>query len=163
MLIFDDNAKPVILDSIYVPTPCSYFWVLDLSMRDYTLAPLTILEEIVCPSIKILVRGFEFVLPAYWSILVYDTETTQLDSVQVSKLVGREFTALVYGPEKVRPTPAPIRYVEYNIEYRNVGPSLGKHQMMCHPIGPTEWINIAPTDAFNKYLKDMTVGDIISI
>ncbi len=162
MLIFNDKAEPMILDSIYVPTPCSHFWVLDLNIKDYTLAPLLILEEIICPSITIVIRGFEFTLPAYWSILVYDIETTQLDAIQLSRLVGREFTALVYGPNNVRPVPASIRHVDYLIEHKNVGPSLGKHQMMCHPIGPTEWVNISPYDVYNKYLKDLSVGDIIS-
>jgi hypothetical protein len=161
MLVFNNKADPVILDSIFVPTPTDYFWVLDLNINDYTLAPLTILEEIICPSITVVIRGFEFTLPAYWNILVYDMETTQLDAIQLSRLVGREFTALVFGPKKIRPVPAPIQYVDYILEHKNVGPSLAKHQMMCHPIGPTEWVCISPSDTYNKYLKDMLVGDII--
>jgi len=162
MLIFNDKSDPIMLDSIFVPTPTTHFWVLDLSLKDFTLAPLTILEEIICPSVTVLIQGFAFTLPAYWSILVYDVETTQLDSVKIKDLVGREFTALTYGPNKVRPTPALIRYVDYIVEHKNVGPSLGKHQMMCHPIYSDTWVCISSSDGYNKYLKDMTVGDIIS-
>jgi len=161
MLIFDDTTQPIIIDSIHGPTPTEHFWVLDLNMLDYTLTPLIMLEEIICPSMQIRVKGFEFVLPANWTILVYDRETSQLDVVELSETAGREFTALVYGPTKPYPTPSTIVVTNYFIEHKNVGPSLNKHQMLCHPIGPDEWINVSPSDGFNKYLKDTTVSDLI--
>lgn len=161
MLIFDDTSQPVIIDSIHGPTPTEYMWVLDLSMMDYTLTPLSMLEEVICPSMQIQVKGFEFVLPANWNILVFDKDTSQLDVVELSETAGREFTALTYGPNKPYPTPSTIIVTNYFIEYKNVGPSLNKHQMLCHPIGPDEWINVSPSDGFNKYLKDTTVGDLI--
>lgn len=162
MLIFDANANPIILDSIHVPTLTEHFWVLDLSIMDFTLAPLISLEEVVCPSLRVQVRGFDFVLPANWNVLVYDKETSQLDVVELSEMCGREFTALVYGPSLSYPSPAVVSIVDYHIEHKNVGPLLNKQQMLCHPIGPGEWINVAPADGYNKYLKDKMVGDLIS-
>lgn len=162
MLIFDTNSTPFILDSIHVPTLTDYYWVLDLSMMDFTLAPLISLEEVVCPSLRILVKGFDFVLPANWNVLVYDKETSQLDVIELSETCGREFTALVYGPQKSHPTPATITVIDYYVEYKNVGPLLTKQQMLCHPIGPEEWISVAPSDGYNKYLKERMVGDLIS-
>ena len=96
MLIFDDNNKTIILDDIYTPTPTNYMWVLDLQIMDYTLAPLLVLEEIICPSIQIKLRGFQFFLPANWNILVFSEETSELDVVEISEVAGREFTAFVY-------------------------------------------------------------------
>jgi hypothetical protein len=162
MLIFDSNSKPIILDSIHVPTLTDHFWVLDLTMMDFTLAPLISLEEVVCPTLILRVKGFDFALPANWNVLVYDRETSQLDVVELAETCGREFTALCYGPTKSRHTPAIVSAVDYHVEQKNVGPLLGKHQMLCHPIGPDEWINVAPSDTFNKYLKDRAVGDLIS-
>ncbi len=161
MLVFDENSKPLIIDSIYTPTLTSHVWILDLSIMDFTLAPLEVLEEITCPSVMIEVCGFKFILPAHWYVLVYDEETTQVDTVCVSELSGREFMALGYGPNKNKAFPAKIVVVDYNAQFKNVGPSLNKHQMLCHPIGPNAWINISPTDVYNKYLKDVIVGDII--
>lgn len=161
MLIMDENAQPVILDNIHSPTPTSHKWVLDLSIMDYTLAPLPMLEEIVCPSIQIRVQGFEFILPAYWNILVYDKDTSQLDVVMLAETAGKEFTALIYGPSKIYPSPATITVTNYLFEHKNVGPSLNKHQMLCHPVGPTEWCCVGSSDSYNKYLKGMTIGDLV--
>ena len=161
MLIFDTNASPIILDSVFVPTVTDHFWVLDMSIMDYTLTPLISLEEVICPSLLLRVNGFEFVLPANWNILIYDRETSQLDTLALKEACGKEFTALVYGPNKTQHSAGVITVVDYFVEYKNIGPLLTKQQMLCHPIGPDEWINASPSDAFNKYLKDRSVGDLI--
>lgn len=161
MLVFDEHSNPLIIDSIYNPTPAKYIWCLDLSIMDFTLAPLKVLEEITCPSVTVSVCGFTFILPAHWYVLVYDEETTQVDTISVADISGKEFVALGYGPHKTKAFPAKISVVDYTVQYKNVGPSLNKHQMLCHPIGPNTWINISPTDVYNKYLKDVIIGDII--
>ena len=164
MLIFDDNNKTIILDDIYTPTPTNYMWVLDLQMMDYTLTPLLVLEEIICPSIEVRVRGFKFYLPANWNVLVFSEETSELDVVEISEVAGREFTAFVYdisNPLITKYAPGLITVSNYASEYVNVGPSLSKHQMLCHPISPTEWVNVSPSDTYNKYLKNAVIGDIL--
>lgn len=162
MLIFDGNSQPLVIDNIHGPTTTDYLWVLDLNDTDFTMAPLTMLEEVVCPSIQLLINGFEFILPANWNILVYDRETAQLDVVELSEAAGREFTAFTYGPSKSQPSPAIITVTNYHIEYKNVGPSLNKHQMLCHPISMNEWVCVSPSDTYNKYLKNIIVGDLLS-
>ena len=164
MLIFDDNNRTIILDDIYTPTPTDYMWVLDLQIMDYTLAPLLVLEEIVSPSIQVRIQGFEFFLPANWNILVFSEETSELDVCEVSEVAGREFTAFIYdieNPNIVKYEPGVVTVTNYVPEYVNVGPSLSKHQMLCHPISPTKWINVSPSDTYNKYLKETVIGDII--
>lgn len=161
MLIFDDFNHPIILDNIHGPTVTEFMWVLDLSIMDFTLAPLLMLEEVVCPSIQLCINGFEFILPADWNILVYDRETSQIDVVELSETAGREFNAFVYGPQKYHPSPADIIVTNYFAEHKNVGPSLTKHQMLMHPIGPDTSVQVGPSDVFNKYLKDLSIGDLI--
>lgn len=161
MLIFDTNSQPIILDSIYAPVVSDHFWVLDLALQDFTLTPLNVLEEIICPTVVLRVEGFDFAVPANWNVLVYDQETAQLDTIELSEAAGREFSALVYGPKKSKPQGALITVVDYFIEYKNVNPALNKHQMLCHPIGPDAWINVSPTDVYAKYLKDISVGDLV--
>lgn len=161
MLIFDDTSSTILIDDIYSPTLTEHVWVLDLEMMDYTLAPLLLMEEITCPSITLEVFGYAFILPANWYVLIYDTETTQLDTVCVADLAGREFTALSYGPHRSSVISAKITVVDYSSNHKNVGPSLNKHQMLCHPVAPNLWINISSTDPYNKYLRDTVVGDLI--
>ena len=160
MLIFDNNT-PLILDSIHTPTIADHIWVLDLNMMDYTLAPLLVLEEIVAPTIVMSIMGFDFPVPANWNILVVDEETTQLDVVEVAEVAGREFKAFVYGPDRPRYEMEVITVSQYYPNHINVSPSLYKYQMLCHPIAPDRWVNVAPADTYNKYLKEKIAGDIV--
>ena len=160
MIIVDSDNQPVMLDSIIGPNLTEYMWTLDLSIMDFTLAPLVMIEELICPAIQILIQGFEFILPANWNILVYDSETSQLDIIQVCDTGGREFTAFVYGPNASFPTPGIITATNYHPVYTHVGPSVNKHQMIAAAIGPEQFILVSPFDGFNKYLKSAAIGDL---
>ena len=161
MLIFDEQDQPIILDSIHSPVLTNYHWVLDLTMLDFTLTPLVMLEETISSSMQVTINGFNLILPTNWNILVFDQETSQLDLIELSEATGREFTALVYGPNHVKYASGIITVTDYFVEHKNVGPSLNKHQLLCHPISATEWISVSPANNYNKYLKDMTVGDLL--
>ena len=161
MLIFNNESTAVVLDSIFDPVEADFFWVLDLKMLDFTLAPLLVLEEISCPTIVVRINDFTFPLPATWNILVFDPDTHQLDVVEIKDLAGKEFVALSYGPNMKTHQGATITVVDYIPNCVNVGPSLAKYQMLCHPISPDSWINVSPSDVYTKYLKELAVGDII--
>jgi len=161
MLIFDNNSEAVILDSIHTPTAAEHFWVLDFNMMDFTLAPLQGLEEMIVPVMEVMVDGFRFVLPAYWNMLVIDSDTSQLDVTVVEDLAGKEFEALIYGPNMHSGKMATVVATDYSPSFKIVGPSLNKHQMLCHPISPEAWVCVAPSDSYNKYLKNCVMGEII--
>lgn len=161
MLIFDENSYPILIESATSPIVATHMWVLDFSMMDFTLAHYLVTEELVCPGIELEIQGFRFIIPSHWNILVYDKDTQQLDVVDVEDTMGVQFTALVYGPKKVRHIGAPIKITNYFPEYKHATPSLNKHQMLCHPISPDTWINVSPSDSYNKYLKNAIVSDII--
>ena len=160
MLIFDEHDKTIILDSIHTPLISEYMYVLDLNIMDFTLSPLLVLEETVAPTIELLIMGFKFTLPASWNILVVDEETLQLDVVGVSELAGRDFRVFLYGPNQSRHEMAIAVVTDFHPNFHNVGPSLSKHQMLCHPVAPNWWINAAPTDSYNKFLKNTVAGDL---
>lgn len=165
MLIFDEDMSAIMLDSIHTPTPTEYMWVLDLSIMDYTLAPLMNLEEIIGSTCELMVYGFKFYMPANWNILIFDEDTLQLDVVEIYEIAGLEFTSFVIDAEKPMVTkylPGTVVMTDYKIEHTNVAPSLAKHQMLCHPIGPKQWINVAPSDTYNKYFRDLVIGDILT-
>lgn len=161
MLILDENNHTIVIDSVTTPLLTEYFWVLDLEQMDYTLTPVLMLEEIIASSITVEINGFQFTLPGDWNMLVYSEETMQLDVVEIGDLAGADHTALIYGPDKAMVEGARVAAVDLKLEYANYTPSLPKHTMLCHPIGPNEWINVAPSDVYNKYLKDCVAGDII--
>lgn len=161
MLVFDDKATPLILDDIHVPTAADHFWVLDLNLLDFTMTPLLVLEEHASEGVTVCIQEFEFTLPSNWNMLVYDEETYQLDVVSIGKLAGKEFTAAISGPLLSTIHPGKIMVTDYYPYFCDVTPSLTKHQMLCHPISPGTWVNIAPSDGYNKYLKDAYVGDLL--
>jgi hypothetical protein len=161
MLIFDENSKPIIVDGLHTPLLSEYFYVLDLNLMDFTLTPLNVLEETVAPTITLSIEGFDFNVPANWNILIVDDETMQLDVTEIADIAGTEFKAFGYGFDNVNFDSYLINVHNYFTQYPNYGPSLSKNQMLCHPISQTRWINIAPSDTYNKYLKNKLAGDLI--
>lgn len=161
MLIFDNNNEAIILDNVETPVLTDDFWVLDFQIMDYTLANLMVLEEIIAPTIELNINGFRFPLPANWNILVVDPETNQLDIVLLKKIAGKDFFAFTFGPNKSRHDMVHVSVSNYFPSKHNVGPSLFKHQMLCHPIDADTWINVSPSDGYNKYLKNKVAGDIV--
>jgi len=161
MLIFDSHNDPIILDDADDPILTDTYWVLDLQMMDYTLAPLLMVEEIVDETVELNINGFKFILPAMWHILVVDIETQQIDVARLKKIAAKDFNAFVFGPKKSRHESIPISFSNFYSYKHNYGPSLFKHQMLCHPIDNESWINIAPSDSYNKYLKNKVSGDIV--
>lgn len=162
MLIFDENTYPIIIESITTPMTTEFFWVLDLEIMDFTLTPLLVLEEVIAPTVTVEILGFKFKLPATWCMLVYAEDTMQVDVIENGELAGKAFTAMISGTEMDRVEPGHVKLLDYTPEDYNYVPSLSKNQMLCHPIGPKQWVNVAPTDPYNKYLKDLIVGDITS-
>lgn len=160
MLIFNENSKAILIESIHTPLASTHMWVLDLELVDFTLAPIIMLEEIYSPGIRLDVLGFNFVLPSNWFVIVYDNETMQMDSVKIADLAGQNYNVLGSGLQTSFPISINCTPVDYYPQYKHVGPSLNKHQLLCHPVAPGYWINISPIDTYSKYLKDIIVGDL---
>jgi hypothetical protein len=160
MLIFNEESQPIILAGISDPNPTEYFWVLDLEMMDYTLASLNVLEEIVCPTVTLEIAGSAFDLPASWNLLIYDEDTSQLDTTTLANAAGEHFGTVIHGPDCSTMLGLPMKIVDYKPSFKHVGPSLNKNQMLCHPIAQNLWIHVSPTDVYNKYLKTATLGDL---
>lgn len=161
MLIVDDRNKSVMIDSLQTKLSSTHFWVLDLQMLDFTLNPLTILEERWCQCVAIEVENFVFSIPATWHVLISDEDTSMLDVVKVEQLSSKRFELVVYDNEKSFTHVSPARVVDMSTDEPVYNPSLNRHHMLCHPIAPSRWICLAPNDSYNKYLKNLTLGDII--
>lgn len=164
MVISDENSFPILIDSIDTPTLTDYFWVLQLSLHDdmdFLLQPLKMFEEQTTPTLEFLIGGYLVEAPTNWNILVYSEETAQLDVAEISDLTRSKFTAVVYIHETGKIVPGPVTVIDYHLEAHVRNPTLNKHTMLCHHVGPKAWICLAPTDNYNKYLKNSLVGDLI--
>lgn len=161
MLIQNEDNKTIIIDSLYAPIVSDYMWVLDLNMMDYTLTPIKMLEEVVCPTMTLDIRGYYCKIPANWYMLVYDVHTTQLDSIVISDLSNKQYSALVYGSSMKRPEPAIITVVDYELKAVNTYPSFNRHLMLCHSIDTEKWVTISFSDTYNRFLRNKDLSDII--
>ena len=128
---------------------------------DFTLQPLTMLEEQTTPILVFRINDYLVEAPTNWNLLVYSEETAQLDVAEISDLARSKFTAVVYHHEAGKVTPGEVSVVDYHREAHIRNPSLNKHTMLCHHVGPDAWVCLAPTDNYNKYLKYALVGDLM--
>lgn len=160
MLIFNEHSNIVVLDTIYTPLVTKYCWITDLEEKDFDLMEIRLLEEMVGPTVTLMVNGFQFKAPASWYMLVYSEETSDVDIVKLYDLMRGDFTALVSGPKTgAKIEPIPVSVVDYNETGSIVTPRLSKNQMLCHPINTNQWVSISPYDQYNKALKNCIAGD----
>ena len=154
-------SYPIVIENITTPLDMDYFWVFDLERRDFVLTKLEVLEEHTTPLLVMNIFGYSFNIPADWHILVYSEETSQIDIAEASEVCRGNFTAFVLNNKNDRHLAGHIKVLEYIPRGVIHTPALNKTQMLCHHIGPDMWVCISPTDNYNKYLKDATIGDIL--
>jgi hypothetical protein len=85
-----------------------------------------------------------------------------MDIVKISDMPGRDFTTVIYGHDVNTVYGDRVKMVNYYPSYTIVRPSLSKNESLCHPISSNLWINIGPSDSFNKVIRDCIVGDLIN-
>lgn len=161
MVIFDENTKPVIIDSIYSPVVSEYFWVLDLEDKDFRLTKLNTIEEHTTPMLVISVYGYAIELPADWNILISSPDTSQLDIAEVFELSRGNFHTFVVNHKDNKTYNASTKIIHYETKSIIYTPSLSKNQMLCHALGQNAWICVSPIDNYSKYLKGAITNDLI--
>lgn len=150
------------IESIDAPTISEYFWSLSLKEMDFMLNKVETFEELSTPSLIVSIMGYVIELPTNWNILVYSPETSQLDTVELFRLARVSFDVMVYNHKTDKVVTShdnKVQVLDYFPMSKLRTPSLHKNTMLCHAIGPSHWICVAPTDNYNKYLKDKVIGD----
>lgn len=162
MIFLDEHNVPILLESIDIPTISEYFWTLSLSEMDFFLTKIQTFEELTTPTLIISVMGYVIELPTRWHVLACSPETSQLDAVEIYKLARKNFTLVMYNHVKGR---VDVEYgsatvLDYHVSSEVRTPSLRKNTMLCHPVGAEHWICVAPTDNYNRFLKNSVIGDL---
>lgn len=161
MIIFNEETKPIYIDSIVTPLLTSHFWVLDLEEKDFKLSKLEVLEEHITPMLVISIGGYAIELPADWNILICSPETNQLDVVEISELSRGHFRVFTFQHKNNKILNFPVKVIHYESRAVLQMPSIGKNQMLCHALGETAWVCVSPVDNYNKYLKGTIANDLI--
>lgn len=161
MVISDENCFPILIDNIEVPTKTEFFWTLNIEEKDFMLSPLTMFEELTTPILVMRILDFVVEVPADWNLLIFSEETSQLDILEISEISRGHFTAMVFNHKKNCITPGTISVIDYKPYDKIQTVSLHKSSMLCHPLGEDKWVCLAPSDNYNKYLKNAVIGDLI--
>lgn len=162
MILHDEYGKPLVINSLLDKLRTNYAWCLDLKAQDFRLHTIKVLEECKCSTVSLKINGRLLNIPAYWFILVGDPETTQIDAVQASVLANSTFYALVYGSKLASPEYVPITVVDWVVEEPHIYPTHTRGIMICHDVGDGKWVSCSFSDTYTRFLKNKTVGDLIS-
>lgn len=162
MFITSDSYNSIEIKSIHDHLDTTHFWTLDLQRQDWYLNKLVMLEQFDSPVLTVSILGEQIVLPADWNVLIYSPETSNVDTVQISDLTKSNFTLFLYDFSRSKVVEGTYKVVNYNSNSTVHVPSFNKSNMMCYPVKDRYWIMVAPTDTYNKYLKDgVTVGNFL--
>lgn len=138
-------------------------------MLDFTLLPLTYLEETFGATISVNIDGFEFNIPYNWFIIVTDPDTLQLDSIPIAECSTTISYALIMTPADGKFRNSRINVTNVLSNQSEIHPMLQKTTALCHPIGEIDIDNnqktianivIGPYDLF-KFLDTKLYGDLI--
>lgn len=169
MQILTDFSKPYILDNLTAPMVITHCWIFAADMLDFTLAPITYLEETTGPAVKLRVEGTEFYVPASWNILVVDRETSTIDTIPIGSCSSTPFAVFLMSVDDSKLRIGSISVIDYEPNYSCIHPLITKGTALCHAIGPTKTIRgtmtelgciIGPYD-LNKFIAGKTAGDLL--
>jgi hypothetical protein len=168
MLALPDYNKPYILDSLTAPVVIKHHWIFNGPLCDFSLSPITYLEETTGAAVKLRINNFEFWIPATWNILVTDTETYQLDTVGIQSCATAKHSIFVFSPNEMKLRIMTADIVDYTEHVSVVHPMINKGTSLVHPIGPSLnmrerdmqlAVAIGPHDLY-KHLANKVIGDI---
>lgn len=167
MIVLPDYQSPYIINDYNSPILPKWFWALQAGLMDFTLAPLTFIEENTSSVLEVLIQGLKLYIPYSWHILIADMETSQLDWIPVSECIAVQHSAYLMSPADSTTRIAPIRVLDVIENQISYYPVMQKNCALCHPVSKEVNKNgveaplsivIGPTD-LSKYISNRLVGD----
>ena len=140
--------------------PGEYVWIFDTKARDFMLSKLNAVIKHTVPIIHIYYNGSIIRLPTSWYVVVYDSDTSEIDVIPVTALMGRRFDLLGLTPDSYKPVAIPATAINYNTRAEFFTPSLLPEQMACIATNSNLWICAGPNEQCTNYLKQTVVGDL---
>lgn len=138
MLLLTHENHTIDLDLIGKQIEKTYFGIFnakDPSDKDYHFNPLTFIEQFETVGVLMQIGDFEMVLPASWSMIVGDPESTEVDIMPIEEMNGRSFKAFCTNPlVSSIPEFLPVKMLDV---YPSVGwtlPRLNLHEFLVTPL-----------------------------
>ena len=168
MKILSELSRPYNFNSISDPIGISHYWVFSGHMLDFKLEPLSYVEQIVGPVIRIKVRDTEINIPASWHIVAVDTETYTLDTIPITACATFDHDIFLFSPNDSKLTTTKIKVIDYFENETSVQPVVPKGSILASPVGEANMhgkpvfyaIMCGPHD-IHRHLAGTTVGDVL--
>lgn len=167
MLVLPSYDVPLLVESVNDPLTVDRHWVFSAKAMDFFLSHIIYVEEYIGPVMLLEIKNFVFSVPANWYIMICDRDTTFVDVVPVSGILGKEFDAFIFTNTDAKPRYLTVKVNDLIPEQRVVYPVIQKGHGMVHPIGKDHQSNailscvIGPHDMFQKINTNVTMGDIL--
>jgi hypothetical protein len=134
MIILPEFMNPYLIDNQDQPVLPKYFWSFNSAMFDFTLTPLSFIEEATGTSVKVLINGLEFLIPYKWYILITDPDANKLDYIQIHECSVIESHAYIMSPIDSHIRQATIKVLDIVEDSKVYYPMLQKGTALCSPV-----------------------------
>jgi hypothetical protein len=162
------------LESVNGPVIPTHNWFYNSESNDFVLRPIRLLEETTGPTVRVLINGSEFNVPASWNLLVVDEETKMVDTVQITQCSSSNYRAFLMHPDILDYATSPVVLLDLFMRESCVHVMIPKMTMLLHPVGQVtkQQLNrgktsdlsfscmLSPQDV-GKHMNQMTAMEIV--
>lgn len=143
MLCLPDYSFPHLIDNVSGPVIPKFSWFYDVSLNDFVLRPITLLEETQGPTVRVRINNFDFDVPASWNLLIVDEETKMVDTVPITQCSSSNYSALLMHPETHDYYCSPVILLDLMVNETCTYVMIPRMHMMLHPCGQLESTNFS--------------------
>lgn len=135
ILILPDYNHPYLIDDVSGPVVPKFSWFYDVSLNDFVLRPITLLEETLGPIVTVNINNSKFNVPASWNLLIVDEETKMVDTVPISQCSSSSYNALLMHPDTHDYHTSPVILLDLSLKEICTYAMIPRMHMMLHPCG----------------------------
>lgn len=145
-------------------------WFYDVTVNDFMLNPIRLLEETTGPTVLVSINNYEFLVPASWNLLIVDNETKLVDTVQITQCNSSNYLAFMMHPDEGNYVLSPIKLLDLHMKKSCTHVMIPRMNMLLHPIGvvknermKTEYsysVLLSPHD-LGKHMIGMTAMEVL--
>lgn len=175
MIILPEYSFPYVVDNVSGPVVPKFSWFYDVSLNDFVLRPINLLEETFGTSVRVRINNFDFNVPESWNLMIMDEETKMIDTVPITQCASSNYLALLMHPETHDYHTSPVTLLDLIVKDTCTYVMIPRMHMMLHPVGQLSASNfsrnskkvdlsycclLSPQD-LGKYMDNMTAMEVI--
>jgi hypothetical protein len=175
LIILPEYSFPYVVDNVSGPVVPKFSWFYDVSLNDFVLRPINLLEETFGTSVRVRINNFDFNVPESWNLMIMDEETKMIDTVPITQCASSNYLALLMHPETHDYHTSPVTLLDLIVKDTCTYVMIPRMHMMLHPVGQLSASNfsknskkvdlsycclLSPQD-LGKYMDNMTAMEVI--